>query len=152
MRSRPGTTRTCRRRGRCRFRPFWRRARGFLGLTVILNLAMLPLYAALLFLPPLNVLAFAGVNGVMLLGREYLVAVAQRRMTPPEISRIWQAYRGPIWLAGVGVAILLTVPDPQSGSRRCSAPPGICPYRSKAESAPAAAKIARPRELIYSKN
>ncbi len=80
-----------------------------LGLTVLLNLLMVPVYVALLFLPPLNVLVFAVVNGV-LLGRDYFQTVALRRLTPTQVSALRLPRRKQVWVAGTVAALLLTIP------------------------------------------
>ncbi len=80
-----------------------------LALTVILNLALLPLYVVLLFLPPLNAVAFAVVNG-LLLGREYFDAAALRRMAADDAARLRRSRRRSIWLAGILAALALTIP------------------------------------------
>jgi uncharacterized protein involved in cysteine biosynthesis len=80
-----------------------------LALTVILNLALLPVYLVLIFLPPLNVLAFAVANG-LLLGREYFDAMALRHMNYAEAGALRRAARVRIWFAGTLTALLLTIP------------------------------------------
>ena len=51
----------------------------FAAVTALLNLLALPLFAILTFVPPLNLILFYGLNG-LLLGREYFELVALRRM------------------------------------------------------------------------
>jgi uncharacterized protein involved in cysteine biosynthesis len=77
-----------------------------LGLTLGLNLLALPFY---LFLPGANLLIFLGLNGY-LLSREYVEAVAQRRMAPKEIDRLRREHRGRFLAAGVALAGLALVP------------------------------------------
>jgi uncharacterized protein involved in cysteine biosynthesis len=77
-----------------------------LGMTLLLNLLALPLY---LFLPGANLVIFVSLNGY-LLSREYVEAVAQRRMRPPEIDRLRRAHRGRFFAAGVVLAGLALVP------------------------------------------
>ena len=79
------------------------------GITIGLNLLLLPVYLLLLFLPPLNVVVFYVVNGY-LLGREYFETAAVRRMTAADGRSLRKAYRGRVVLAGVVIAILLTIP------------------------------------------
>ena len=80
-----------------------------LGRTVLLNLLMLPVYMALLVLPPLNVLVFAVVNGA-LLGRDYFQTVALRRLSPAQVSSLRLSRRKQVWAAGTAAALLLTIP------------------------------------------
>lgn len=77
-----------------------------LGMTLLLNLLALPLY---LFLPGANLVIFLLLNGY-LLSREYLDAVAQRRLAPREIERLRRAHRGRFLAAGVVLAGLALVP------------------------------------------
>jgi uncharacterized protein involved in cysteine biosynthesis len=57
----------------------------FAAVTVAINLLALPFYLLLIFLPPLNLFLFYGVNGY-LFGREYFEIVALRRQTPSDAS------------------------------------------------------------------
>ena len=77
----------------------------FFAVTVALNLF------ALLFLliPPAFPFVFYGSNGY-LLGREYFEAVAARRLAPAEMAALRRRYRGPLFAAGVVIALLLTIP------------------------------------------
>jgi uncharacterized protein involved in cysteine biosynthesis len=77
-----------------------------LAMTLALNLLALPLY---LLLPGANLLIFLALNGY-LLAREYVEAVAQRRMRPPEIARLRREHRGRFFAAGVVLAGLALVP------------------------------------------
>lgn len=72
----------------------------FLGLALTLNLLALPFY----FVPALNLLVFAGVNGY-LLGREYFEMVAPRRLDREQRLRLWRRRRP--WLLGAGVVFAL---------------------------------------------
>ena len=60
----------------------------FLGATIALNLLALPLY----FVPLVNVVAFAAVNGY-LVARESFEAVAPRRLDAAGMDRLWRARR-----------------------------------------------------------
>ena len=80
-----------------------------MGLTILLNLVMLPLYLALFFFPPFNVIMFAVANGV-LLGREYFEAVALRHMSLADAKALRFRMRKEVWLAGSLAAFLLVVP------------------------------------------
>jgi CysZ protein len=79
------------------------------GRTMLINVVLLPLYLVLLFVPPLNLVIYYGVNG-RLLGREYFETVALRRLAPAEIDALRRRYGGSIWAAGAMTAFLLTVP------------------------------------------
>jgi uncharacterized protein involved in cysteine biosynthesis len=86
-----------------------RAALAFAGVTILLNLLALPLYLLLLFVPPFNLFVFYGLNGY-LLGREYFELVAVRRLDEPLARRLRRRYRGRVFMAGVIVALLLTLP------------------------------------------
>jgi len=77
----------------------------FLGALVVLNMA------ALLFLlvPPVFPFVFYAVNGY-LLGREYFELVALRRAGNAETRALRKAHRGQLFLAGLVIALFLTVP------------------------------------------
>ncbi len=81
----------------------------FAAVTIGVNLLALPFYLLLLFLPPFNLLLFYMVNGY-LLGREYFELVAVRRLDAPAAKRLRRASRARVFLAGVVVALLLTIP------------------------------------------
>ena len=68
-----------------------------------------PLYLLLLFLPPFNLFVFYLLNGY-LLGREYFEIVAVRRLDMATAKRLRRTYRGRVFMAGVVIALLLTVP------------------------------------------
>lgn len=74
-----------------------------------LNLLALPLYLAGIFLPPLNLFVFYGLNGY-LLGREFYELVALRRFDQRQVRTLRRAHGGRSFLAGVVIAFLLTVP------------------------------------------
>jgi len=80
-----------------------------LVLLVAVNLVMLPVYIlGSLFLGAGMVLFYA-VNG-WLCGREYFVQVALRRMTRAETKRWARANRGVLWMAGIAICLLGTIP------------------------------------------
>ena len=81
----------------------------FGAFALALNLLALPLYAILLFFPPINACAFYGLNGY-LLGREYFELVALRRFDPREARAFRRAHGGRLFVAGVIIAVMLTVP------------------------------------------
>lgn len=80
----------------------------FLALTVVVNLAALPLYVVLLFTGFAVVLAVT-VNGY-LLGREYFEVVAARRLDPAQAKLCFRNNLGRLWLAGALIAVLFSVP------------------------------------------
>ena len=83
-----------------------REAAGFLVLIVLVNLAALVVYLAV---APLAPFVFWAVNG-FLLGREYFQLVAIRRVGRDGAKRMRRRHAPTIWLAGVLMAIPLTVP------------------------------------------
>ena len=74
-------------------------------IAVLLNLIFLPLY----FVPVLNVFVFGVLNGY-LLGREYFELIAPRRLEPASVRPMWKRYRGRLWIAGMIIALLLSIP------------------------------------------
>ena len=84
-------------------------ALGFIAISLALNILALPLYLLLLFLPPFNLFVFYLLNGY-LLGREYFEIVAVRRLDMATAKRLRRTYRGRVFMAGVVIALLLTVP------------------------------------------
>ncbi|MGQ0677644.1 MAG: EI24 domain-containing protein [Rhodospirillales bacterium] len=81
----------------------------FALVAVTVNLLALPLYLALMFVPPLNAFVFYGVNGY-LVGREYFELAASRRLPPEGVREFRRANRARVFLAGGLTAFLLTVP------------------------------------------
>lgn len=81
----------------------------FALVAILLNLAVLPFYVVGIFLPPLNFFVFYGLNGY-LLGREYYETVALRRLDEKQASEVRRHYRGRVFLAGVVITLMLTVP------------------------------------------
>lgn len=79
-----------------------------LALSVVLNLAALPVYVILLFTGLTVVLAMV-LNGY-LLGREYFELAAFRHMEPSQARLMFRTHLGRLWLAGVVVAFLFSVP------------------------------------------
>jgi uncharacterized protein involved in cysteine biosynthesis len=80
-----------------------------IGLSVGLNLILLPIYVVLVFLPPLNLLLFTAVNG-RLLGTEYFNTVALRRMDGSAAAALLQTNKWRIAGAGALTTALLTIP------------------------------------------
>lgn len=81
----------------------------FAGVTVLVNLIALPFYLLLLFLPPFNLFVFYILNGY-LFGREYFEVVAFRRQAPGDAKTLRRRNRGSVFIAGVIIAVLLTIP------------------------------------------
>lgn len=77
----------------------------FLAVMVVLNLLVL----MFLIIPPLFPFVFYGVNGY-LLSREYFEMVALRRVGAAQARALRKAHRGRLFLTGVLIALLLTVP------------------------------------------
>jgi CysZ protein len=75
-------------------------------LTIILNLLALPFYIFAALLTPF---IYYGLNGY-LLGREYFELVALRRMDPALARAMRQRHGGTLFLAGVIVAGLFSIP------------------------------------------
>ncbi len=81
----------------------------FTGLSVVLNLLALPVYIVFFFLGPLNLFVFYALNGY-LLGREYFELIAHRRIEPLQTIHLRNAFRGQMFLAGVIITFLMTIP------------------------------------------
>ncbi len=77
----------------------------FTAVMVALNLFVLPLY----LVPVLNLILFYGINAY-LLGREYFEMVAMRRLDPRSAQRLRRSQRLRLFIAGLLIAGLLTVP------------------------------------------
>ena len=75
------------------------------AVVILWNVLALPLY----LIPGLNVFVFYGLNGY-LLGREYFELVAFRRCDAGETWGLWRRHRARLWLGGVVIAMLLSVP------------------------------------------
>jgi CysZ protein len=81
----------------------------FAAVAILLNLALVPIYLILLIFPPLYLVVFYAVNGY-LLGREYFELVAYRRLDERTADAMRRAYRGRLTLAGMVIAVMLTIP------------------------------------------
>lgn len=79
------------------------------AIVLIANLILLPVYLLLLFLPPLNLIVYWLVNGV-LIGREYFELVALRRVPPAEANMLRRRYRLAVLATGVASALLFSIP------------------------------------------
>lgn len=75
------------------------------GVALALNLVLLPLY----LVPGLNLALFYGANGY-LVARGYFEQVAVRRLSLGETRALFGRHRGQLWLAGVIVTFMTTVP------------------------------------------
>ncbi|WP_136637183.1 EI24 domain-containing protein [Pseudooceanicola onchidii] len=78
----------------------------FLGVIIVANLLALILYA---FFAPLALFIFWGMNG-FLLGREYFTLAAMRRVGREKAKELRQRHMLTIWIAGVLMAMPLSVP------------------------------------------
>jgi uncharacterized protein involved in cysteine biosynthesis len=78
----------------------------FLGVLIGANLLAVLLYVFFPFLAPI---IFFGLNG-FLLGREYFQLAAMRRIGRAGAKELRARHRGTIWLAGILMALPLTVP------------------------------------------
>lgn len=76
-----------------------------LGLTIGLNLLVLPLY----LVPVINLGVFAALNGY-LLSREYFELAALRRMPKAEAVALRREHRLRLWVTGMALAGLLVIP------------------------------------------
>jgi len=83
-----------------------RDAVNFLGVLIGANLLALVLY---LLFAPAALFIFWGLNG-FLLGREYFTLAALRRHDRAEAKRLRRRHAGTIWMAGVLMAVPLSVP------------------------------------------
>lgn len=77
----------------------------YAAISLFLNLVLLWVY----FIPVLNVFVFGVLNGY-LLGREYFELIAPRRLEPGVVRPMWKRYRGRLWIAGMIIALLLSIP------------------------------------------
>ena len=78
----------------------------FLGVLITANILALILYV---FFAPAAVFIFWGLNG-FLLGREYFMLAAMRRVGRAKAKELRSAHTGTIWLAGTLMAIPLSIP------------------------------------------
>ncbi|AVO36681.1 EI24 domain-containing protein [Pukyongiella litopenaei] len=78
----------------------------FLGVLIAANLVAILLYVVF---TPFAMFIFWGLNG-FLLGREYIMLAAMRRIGRDGAKRLRRQYAGRVWLAGTLMAIPLSVP------------------------------------------
>lgn len=81
----------------------------FAAVAILLNILVLPLYLVLFILPGANLVLYYLLNGY-LLGREYYELVAFRRLPPGQATQLRRRYRSRVLVAGMIVAVLMTVP------------------------------------------
>src|SRR5690606_17595211 len=81
----------------------------FLLVVIGVNLLLLPIYGVLIFFPPLMYGLSLLVNG-FLVSREYFEVVAWRYLPRSEADRLRRRHRGDLWLCGVIIVLLLTIP------------------------------------------
>lgn len=80
-----------------------------LQFTGILLLANAVAFVVAYWIPVINAVVFYFVNGY-LLGREYFEMVALRRVPPAEVRRLRRRHGTRLLMAGIVIALLLTVP------------------------------------------
>lgn len=78
-------------------------------LTLMINLAALPIILIFLFLPPINIFVFTALNGY-LLGREYFELVACRRLRKDRIRNLWRRNRIQLIFSGMVITFLYSIP------------------------------------------
>ncbi|MCA8927964.1 MAG: EI24 domain-containing protein [Alphaproteobacteria bacterium] len=78
-------------------------------LVIVVNLVLLPVYLILMLLPPTGLILYFAVNGY-LVGREYFETVGLRRLTLAEAKVTRRQNRMMIWMDGVLLVLLFTVP------------------------------------------
>jgi uncharacterized protein involved in cysteine biosynthesis len=81
----------------------------FLLAIVAVNLVMLPFYILAIFVAGLGAVLFYAVNG-WLTARVYYEQVALRRLTPSEVKAWRRANSGVLWLTGIVIVFLGTIP------------------------------------------
>ncbi len=86
----------------------WQAVR-FTGVLILINLFALPIYIPLAIFFGLGAVLYFIVNGY-LLGREYFELVAMRRLDPRGADALRRAYTGRVWLGGIVLAFISTVP------------------------------------------
>jgi CysZ protein len=74
-------------------------------LAIMINLIALPFY----LWPAINLVVYYGLNGY-LVGREYFILIALRRMDAAAANAMWRHYRLTLVFAGAVIAFVLSVP------------------------------------------
>lgn len=77
----------------------------FMGILLIANLVAL----FVVYLTPLGPFVFWGLNG-FLLGREYFMVAAMRRVGRERARQLWREHSLLIWMAGILMVVPLTIP------------------------------------------
>lgn len=80
----------------------------FALVALAINLVAMPFYIALMIVG-FGIILFYLINSYML-SREYFEMVALRRLTPAEVDRLRRSNRGKIWLFGIPLTFLSTLP------------------------------------------
>jgi CysZ protein len=81
----------------------------FFLLLVAINIVLLPIYLVAMFFAGAGLVLAWVVNG-WLIGNEYYEQVALRRRPPGEVKAWRKSNAGKLWLTGIAVAIMATVP------------------------------------------
>jgi len=89
--------------------PWWPVLKGTFIYLWTLSFAGIAAVMLSLFMPPLAPLIFYAVNG-LLLGREYFQMAAARRLGPEEARAAFKDNMGSVWIAGVLMAVALSIP------------------------------------------
>ena len=80
-----------------------------LGVTLAINIVLLPVYLLALVVPGLSAVLFYLANGYVF-GREFFEAAAGRRLDRQAVRDLRKSRRGTVFLAGVAITVLTTVP------------------------------------------
>lgn len=78
-------------------------------LTLMINLAALPIILIFFFLPPINIFVFTALNGY-LLGREYFELIACRRIPKDRLRNLWKRNRIQLIFSGMVITFLYSIP------------------------------------------
>ena len=78
----------------------------FVTISLVLNIFAIPIYAVLF---PVSPFVFYALNGY-LMGKEYFLLAALRRVNPAEAQFLRRAFRGQLFLAGTVIAFMMTIP------------------------------------------
>jgi len=81
----------------------------FFLLSLAINLVALPFYLLSIWIAGLGLALYYLINGY-LLGREYFMTIADRRLPPDRAQPLYQAHRGRIMLAGCVIAFGMSIP------------------------------------------
>ena len=78
----------------------------FVTISLVINISVITVYAVLF---PVLHFVFCAVNGYIM-GREYFELVDFRRTNPAKAQFLRQAFRGQLFLAGMVIAFMMTIP------------------------------------------